>query len=261
MFERRVLGEDLAVLVPLSLEAEGFGAAFTERTGGVSDGPFRSLNLGFASGDERDRVLENRRRLQAALGVGALALVRQVHGAGVVRVPGPSEGAGPPGADGPSPLRPTGDVLTTLAANVPLSVLVADCVPVALADPATGQVAAVHAGWRGIAAGVLEAAVAAFPRPRSLLAAVGPAVGPDHYEVGPEVAAAVRRATSQAVVVRTGGALRLDLGATVERTLRDLGVARIERAELCTACLPERFFSYRRDRRTGRQALVAWRVG
>lgn len=166
----------------------------------------------------------------------------------------------PAADDVPAPV-PVGDVLTTSAPGVPLSVLVADCVPVALADPATGRVAAVHAGWRGIVAGVLEAAVAAFPRPQVLLAAVGPAVGPDHYEVGPDVAGAVSRAAPQAVVVQAGEALRLDLGATVERTLRNLGVGRVDRAELCTACLPQRFFSYRRDRRTGRQALVAWRVG
>jgi YfiH family protein len=257
VLERRVLGPGLVAWVAPTLESEGFLAAFTERSGGVSRGPFWSLNLGFATGDRRDLVAENRRRLRDALGVGPFTVARQVHGAAVVTV-GP-EGAGA-GFDGPTGAL-VGDVLATRSPRVAVAVLVADCVPVALAEPRTGRLAAVHAGWRGLAAGVVDAAVAAFERPREVVAAIGPCVGPDHYEVGPEVVAAVRAGTDGcAVAIRTSGRPRLDLGATIERRLRRLGVTRLVRTELCTACRPDRFFSHRRDGRTGRQALVAVRL-
>jgi polyphenol oxidase len=133
---------------------------------------------------------------------------------------------------------------------------------VALADPSSGRLVVVHAGWRGVAAGVLRSALRAFPRPAEVRAVIGPAVGPDHYEVGEDVALAVSAATERgAVTSRVGRSLRLDLPATVARILRESGLTRLERAEECTACLPRRFFSHRRDGPgTGRQALIGVRL-
>jgi hypothetical protein len=246
VFERRALAGGVTALVSPSLLADGFLAAFVERSGGVSEGAFASLNLALASGDDVEAVRENRRRLCRALGIGGFAATRQVHGADVVRLPGRVG---------------TGDALVTSERGVPAAVLVADCVPLALADPATGLLAVVHAGWRGVAAGVVAAALRQFPDRSEVRAAIGPAVGSDHYEVGEEVAGAVARAArGEAELERSRGVIRLDLAGTIERMLRQWGVGRIERDGSCTACEPDRFFSHRRDHRSGRQALVAVRL-
>lgn len=257
MMDRRVLEGGIHVLVPDRLESDGFLVAFTERTGGVSEHAFRSLNLGLRCGDDPARALENRHRVCGAVGVPPFALVRQVHGTRVVRAGRRRMGAG---FQDPSTALGSADAIVTSSRGVALAVLTADCVPVALADPAAGRLAVVHAGWRGVAHGVLRSAVGCFPRPAEVRAAVGPAIGPDHYEVGEEVAGAVSAASpSGAVTSRSGSRLLLDLPATVTRILRGLGVRRIDREEVCTACEPDRFFSYRRDGVTGRQALVAMR--
>jgi hypothetical protein len=255
--DRRVLDGGVRVLVPEGLEAGGFLVAFTERAGGASREAFRSLNLGLRCGDDPATALENRHRLCRALGIPPFALVRQVHGATVLRAGRRRRGAG---FDDPSSALGNADAIVTSSRRVPLAVLTADCVPVALADPETGQLAVVHAGWRGVARGVLAAAVGRFPEPGEIVAAVGPGVGPDHYQVGPEVAEAVSAACpGGAVTTRPESRLLLDLPATVTRILAALGVRSIDREEVCTACEPERFFSYRRDGITGRQALVAMR--
>jgi hypothetical protein len=130
-----------------------------------------------------------------------------------------------------------------------------------MADPVTRLVAAVHAGWRGVAAGVLTEAVCIFPEPGRVLAAIGPAVGPDHYEVAEDVVAAVGSASGAGAITARGGARpHLDLAGTVARILGELGVGSVERSEDCTACQEARYFSYRRDGPTGRQALVAARL-
>lgn len=256
--ERRKLAGDIHALVPRALEGRGFLAAFTERTGGVSAGPFETLNLGLATGDRRASVEENRGRVLGALGVPPPALARQVHGARVVRVGAGRAGAGWDGRAGPIA---DADALLVSRAGLPVAVLVADCLPIALADPAAGLLAVVHAGWRGLAAGVIERALARFPAPRRLLAAIGPAVGPCHYEVGEDVALAVAAGSEAgAVTARRGGRVRLDLAATAARVLRAAGVRRLEAAGACTACEEGRFFSHRRDGRTGRQALIAVRL-
>lgn len=258
MLERRVLDHDLAVQVAPGLESDGFLVAFSERAGGVSDGPFRGLNLGLKSGDDPDLVRENRRRLIGALGIPAFACPRQVHSTNVVTVGPDSAGRG---FDDPAEGIPATDALVTTAAGVPIAVLAADCVPLALVDPRTGQVAVVHAGWRGVAAGMVRAAVGTFADPSDVEAVVGPAIGPDHYEVGEDVASAVSGASDGGAVIRRDGSrLLLDLPGTVARTLRHLGVKQVERAEECTACEPQRFFSHRRDGRTGRQGLIAVRL-
>jgi purine-nucleoside/S-methyl-5'-thioadenosine phosphorylase / adenosine deaminase len=119
----------------------------------------------------------------------------------------------------------------------------------------------VHAGWRGVAAGVIRAAVAAFSQPSGVLAAVGPAIGPDHYPVGKDVAAAVGAASTRGAVAEgNGDRALLDLPGTIHRLLVEAGVTRVESAALCTACHSDRFFSHRRDSSTGRQALIGARL-
>lgn len=255
--DRRVLEGGIHVLVPDRLEADGFLVAFTERAGGVSEDAFRSLNLGLRCGDDPARALENRRRVCGAVGMPPFALVRQIHGTRIVRAGRKRIGAG---FEDPSTALGSADAITTSSRGVALAVLAADCVPVVLADPAAGRLAVVHAGWRGVAEGVLRSAVGCFSNPAEVRAAVGPAIGPDHYEVGEDVAGAVSAASPGGAVTRPSGSrILLDLPATVARILGALGVRSIDREEVCTACEPERFFSHRRDGITGRQALVAMR--
>ena len=246
--ERRVFPGGIRALVSEELERRGFLAAFTERTGGASDAPYSSLNLGSEVGDAPEAVLENRARLRAALGIGELAAARQVHGVAVRRVAGGHEGAA------------EADALVTGRRGLPLAITTADCLPVAFASEVEGTVAAVHVGWRGLAAGIVQQGMSLFREPREVVAALGPAIGPCHYEVGPEVVEAVRGAAGEAVVARSSGdRFMLDLGATVEGILRERG-AKVERVGVCTACEPRRFFSHRRDGVTGRQALVTVRL-
>jgi YfiH family protein len=216
--------------------------AFSTRHGGVSGGEFASLNLGLLTDDEPADVAENRRLLCAAAGVepARLAYNWQQHGA-VVRRATPS--AQPPPADG----------LVSDEPARPMLVLAADCLPLAVARESGSRpaLAVLHAGWRGLLAGIVGAGVGALGR-GPLAAVVGPAIGPCCYEVGEEVAAPFAAAFG-ADVVRRG---RLDLWTAAERALRAAGVARVERLDLCTAC-DSRFFSHRRDAgRTGRQGVL-----
>ena len=258
-FERRQLGRGGSALVPTTLERAGFLVAFTERTGGASSGPFDSLNLSQVMGDHPDSVRRNRRAVVEGLGLGgAFALPEQVHGPRVARVDASMGGAG---FDDPTARVPAADGLVTVGPGIPLAVLTADCMAVAMAHPATETFAVVHAGWRGLAAGILAVAAAEFEEPSGVLVAIGPAIGPDHYEVGDEVIVQLRAASGAAVVaVRTNGRFLLDLPSTAVAILRSLGIDQVEVAGACTACHPERFYSHRRDGvRTGRQALVAVR--
>jgi len=257
-FERRSLGRRGSALVSVTLERAGFLAAFTERTGGASAKPFDSLNVSFAVGDDPSAVSTNRERVVEGLGIPAFATAEQVHGARAVRVGAARGGAG--FADAGSRI-PGADALFTSRANLPLAVLVADCLPVAMASPRAGILAVVHAGWRGLAAGALGAAAAVFGDPADVVAAVGPAIGPCHYEVGEDVAVAVGKALGAgAVTERRRGRLFLDLPGTARGALRALGIRNVDVAGICTACERGRFFSHRRDGpRTGRQALVGAR--
>ncbi|MEA2277484.1 MAG: purine-nucleoside/S-methyl-5-thioadenosine phosphorylase / adenosine deaminase [Solirubrobacteraceae bacterium] len=215
----------------LSIELPGGTALFTSRRGGVSEGLYTSLNLGLLTDDDADHVRVNRRRVSALAGGRRLAQGRQVHGARVV-----VDAEEMQDADGQATTRD----------DVAAIVLVADCLPVALVAP--GAVAMVHAGWRGLAAGALEAGVEAVG-PGPVVAAIGPGIGPCCYEVGNDVRS----------VFGTSGRT-LDLKAIARDRLRAAGVQEIHDCDLCTSCDPERFFSHRRDRGvTGRQAGVAWR--
>jgi YfiH family protein len=258
MLERRTVN-GVSFLVAPQLESAGFLVACTERTGGASAKPYASLNLGLRSGDDVAVVTENRRRVIGAVGTEPFACVRQQHSARVVRA-GPSRA----GAGFLNPDQALGDAdgMVTTSKGVAMAVLAADCVPVALADPTSGRLAVVHAGWRGVAAGILPAALRHFPDPGEVRGVIGPAIGPDHYEVGEDVALAVSAATERgAITKREGTSLRLDLPGTVARILRESGVTSVDRAEECTACLPRRFFSHRREGPgTGRQSMVAVRL-
>jgi YfiH family protein len=208
-------------------EQPGYLVGFTTRGGGVSEGPWSSLNLGRRNGDDPARVDENRRRALAALGLDAPALAqsRQVHSAVVRRA---------------SPGGPVeeGDGLWTDTPGEAMLALAADCVPIAIARRG-GQrrLAVLHAGWRGLAAGIVEAGVSAVGGETA--AVIGPAIGPCCYEVGPEVSERFDADLTRSRV--------LDLWTAAERKLRAAGVARIERVDLCTRCNPELFFSHRRD--------------
>lgn len=225
----------------IAFELPGAHVVFSTREGGVSAGPFRSLNLGILTGDDPDAVRENRRRLAAVAGVGeaAVAMSRQVHGSDLLDWDRPPRGGPLAEADGH----------TTQLPGLPLLVLVADCLPVALAGG--GRVALVHCGWRGLAAGILEAALARFAEPPA--AALGPAIGPCCYEVGPEVLGAFEPLDGVAA------GRMLDLKAVARRSLAAAGVTEVADAAHCTACRPDLFFSHRRDAGvTGRQGGLAW---
>ncbi len=258
MLARRVHDEGLTVLVSTDLEREGFMVAFTERTGGESDSPFASLNLGFTAGDDPDRVRENRVRVCRALQIERFVRGWQVHGAGVAEVTPDLAGAGFDEADSAIPGT---DAMVTIERGLALSILTADCVPVALADPDAGRLGVVHVGWRGLAAGIIAKALASFPHPTTVLAAIGPAVGLDHYQVGLDVAMAIESVAGRATVARRAddGRVQVDLSATVAGMLGVAGATVTDRSTECTACRADRFFSHRRDGETGRQALVAMR--
>ncbi|MFN2543118.1 MAG: peptidoglycan editing factor PgeF [Actinomycetota bacterium] len=254
-FERRAIGAHGAALVSTRLERHGFLAAFTERTGGTSDPPYDSLDLALHVGDDPDRVRDNRRAVCRGLRIAPFAVAEQVHGAAIAKVARDRAGAG---FDDPHGVVPGADALRTSAPGVALAVLTADCVPMVAASPRSGLVAAVHAGWRGLAGGIVGATAALFEDPGEVVVALGPCIGPDHYEVGESVVRAVGAGTDAGPVVeRRNGRVFLDLAGTIRAELATLGIGSVDDTGVCTACEPERFFSYRRDGTTGRQAGVA----
>ena len=222
-----------------------YEVVFTTRRGGVSEGPFSSLNLGRRTGDHVERVDENRRIACSEIGADAelLALNYQHHSADVHRAL--------PGSRGDR----QGDGLWTDEPGVPIGALAADCLPIALArsNGAAPALAVLHAGWRGLLGGIVASGVEAL-REGQLAAIVGPAIGPCCYEVGDEVAEPFRARFGADVV----DGRRLDLWASAERALHEAGVADVERVDVCTACNPELFFSHRRDGKPrGVQGVVA----
>ena len=244
-----------------------FHHGFTTRAGGVSGPPFSSLNVGFKWGDDPACVHENRRRIHEASGAARLFVAHQVHGRDVAMVTSEST---------PEAIAQThADALVVWQSGSSVAVMVADCVPVLLADPATGACAAVHAGWRGTAADVAGAAVQAMARitgssPAQFRAAIGPSIGPCCFEVGNDVVKALRtrvpglatwlaeddewrseaaarsshpfepavRPRAQVNLWKANEALLLAAGLVIEN---------VDTLGLCTHCNPERFFSYRRE--------------
>ena len=225
-------------------------AVSTTRIGGVSRGPYASLNLGARGDDEPARVAENRARLAAAAGCPPPAWLDQVHGTAVAHPT--RENAVEPRADAATADRP----------GLSCVVLTADCLPLLLCDRGGRRVAAAHAGWRGLAAGVIERAVAAFDgEPGELLAWLGPCIGPDAFEVGPEVRAAFVEADSGAegcFKPGEGDRCFADLRGLARRRLAAAGVDAVTASAACTYGEPDRFFSHRRDGPCGRMATLVW---
>ena len=216
------------------VEMDGATAVFTTRHGGVSEGPYESLNLGKMTGDDEARVDANRDRLARSVGVEweRFRWARQVHGTTVAQ-------GDEPEADGQ----------VAREANTPALVFVADCLPIALAGP--GGVAMLHGGWRGLAGGIVGNGVEQLGEVTH--AVIGPGIGPCCYEVGDEVRGAF---PAEAAKGR-----RLDLRKAAAMALERAGVARVEHVDLCTACHPDLLFSHRRDNGiTGRQAGLVWRA-
>ena len=250
----------LEVIVPDWPAPAQVRALITTRAGGVSAGPYAGpggsggMNVGRGSGDDRGSVDENRMRLRALLPADP-AWLKQVHGATVVDA---AEAAAVPGGA-------EADAAITDRAQVVAAVMVADCMPVLLADARGRCVAAVHAGWRGLAAGVIQRAVRAL-RERlgepdaQLLAYLGPAIGPDHFEVGTDVLEAMSTGLNGAAAafVRRDDRYMADLFALGRNALKQENVDAIYGGDVCTVCDPSRFYSHRRDRVTGRHAALIW---
>ena len=265
---------DLRLLTWPALDASGAGAVVTARSGGVSSGPYESLNLSLSVGDDPGCVLENRRRLATAFGAapGDFVFARQVHGAGVRVVTEADRASGAFSLDdaaGSAAEVGGADALVTTSPEVVLAILTADCVPIVLHDPVAGVLACVHAGWRGTVAGVTAAALAAMQdlgtRPADVTAGIGPAVGADRYQVGPDVHQAVTRTFGPAAAqfIRPDppapGRWLLDLQAANRHALRQAGVPapRIHTTDIPTGPVPGHFFSDRTARPCGRLALAA----
>lgn len=238
----------------------------TTRQGGVSAGSFATLNLSFAVGDDPARVQENRRRAAAALGAGLADVVfaAQVHGSRAQIVTATDRGRG--ALAGSGPVGPA-DALVTAEPGPVLAILAADCVPVVLYDPTAHVLACAHAGWRGTAGRVAAAALAAMgslgSRPEQVIAGIGPAIGADRYQVGGDVAGAVRAAFgpgAEHLLAADGpGRWRLDLPSANRRVLLAAGVpdGQIHLAGLATGPDPGLFFSHRAGPPCGRFALLA----
>jgi purine-nucleoside/S-methyl-5'-thioadenosine phosphorylase / adenosine deaminase len=228
----------------LLIDLPGARAAFTTRHGGVSSGPYRSLNLGRLTDDDPSAVRRNRELLADRVGR-PLAVIRQVHGSDVRRV------ASPPATD--EPLQEVDGQATSVTGVAPM-VLVADCLPIAVAGH--GAVAILHAGWRGLAAGIIDRGVGAVRELAGggpLAAAIGPGAGACCYEVGEDV---LEQFASYGPIARNGR--NLDLKSVARMQLERAGVETVTDVGVCTIC-NEDFFSHRRDRGiTGRQAGVVW---
>jgi len=243
--------DERSLIIPEWPAPQRVRAACTTRIGGVSEGPWASLNMGRSGGDGSAAVSENRRRVFAALRLPAEPCwIRQVHGTRVARMPGEA-------------IEPEADASVATTPGTVCLVQAADCLPVLFCDDAGSAVAAAHAGWRGLAAGVLEATVEALPAPAaSLMAWLGPAIGPEAFEVGDEVRAAFTAADLQAAgafrPAEAPGKHYADLFTLARQRLQRAGVARIFGGGLSTHADPQRFYSYRRDGQCGRMAALIW---
>ena len=263
----------LRLLTWPALEASGADAVVTARSGGVSSGPYATLNLSLSVSDDPGHVLENRRRLAHALGAGPedFVFARQVHGSGA-RVVGDADAGS--GAFSLDDAIPDADALVTRSPGVLLAILTADCVPIVLHDPVAGVLACVHAGWRGTVARVSAAALAAMQtlgsRPSQVIAGIGPAASPARYQVGADVHQAVTGAFGPAAAAflrpdDPPDRWLLDLWAANRFLLREAGVpeAQVHVTDLPTgpldppAARDAYFFSDRAARPCGRLALVA----
>lgn len=233
----------------------GVRALFTTRNGGVSRGPYASLNLGDHVGDDPQAVAANRSLLcQVVAGGASPVWLEQVHGTRVIDA----------AAHVASRIPPQADASFSRQSGVCCAVMTADCLPVLFCDDSGSVVGAAHAGWRGLLAGVLEQTIAAMGAPpATLLAYLGPAIGPQAFEVGDEVRgafAAADAATAAAFAPLPAGKWLADIYRLARLRLAAQGVDRVFGGALCTASDARRFFSYRRDGLTGRMASLIWRA-
>lgn len=241
---------------PVWIEADwpappGIRAVTTTRLGGHSQAPFHSLNLGANSGDDPHLVARNRQALTAALHLNEpVHWLKQVHGKHVIHLDNPV-------ADN------CADASVTSQPEQVCAVLTADCLPAFFAAIDGSEVGVAHAGWRGLAAGVLESTVAAMrAKPGELVASLGPAIGPEAFEVGPDVRAAfvaVHADNQAAFKPSRDDRLLCDIFKLARMHLERCGVGRVYGGGLCTWSDPDRFYSYRRDGATGRMASLIWR--
>lgn len=224
-------------------------ALITTRAGGVSTGPFASLNLGMRAGDDPQAVAVNRARLNALLPQSPRWL-RQVHGSFVVEADALSD-------------EPEADAAIARRPGTVCAVLVADCIPVLLADRSGAMIGIAHAGWRGLARGVIENTVRTMAGAgRDLIAYLGPGIGPAAFEVGNDVREAFLARDSGAAAgfkPHAEGKWLADLFLLARQCLQHAGVREIHGGGLCTYSDTRRFFSYRRERTTGRMAALIWR--
>jgi len=225
-------------------------AVITTRAGGFSSGPYASLNLGLRTGDNAAAVARNRARLRGVLPQEPKWL-RQVHGSAVID------------ADAVAASAPEADASVARSPGTVCAVLIADCVPVLFSNRAGSIVAVAHAGWRGLAHGVIERTLAAIgEEPSELVAYLGPGIGPGAFEVGAEVREAfLARAREDAAAFspHAPGKWLADLFMLARNRLQRAGVGETSGGGMCTYSDPARFFSYRRDRTTGRMAALIWR--
>jgi hypothetical protein len=261
--------DGVAWLAPDWPAPQGVCAAFTLRGGGVSAPPWDSLNVGVHVGDAADAVQENRRRLRAALALpGEPLWLDQVHGCEVVD----ADAAAAASAAAPAAVRPRGDAVVAARPGVVCAIQVADCLPVLFASLDGQRIGAAHAGWRGLAGGVLEATLAALGRPaHEFMAWLGPAIGPAHFEVGDEVRAAfcdppaghaapAGQVPAAAFVRNARGRWDCDLYELARQRLAAAGVHGVWGGGEDTFGEPERYFSHRRAAPTGRHVALLWRV-
>jgi len=248
-------------LVPQWPAPPNVRAVCTTREGGVSQGRYESLNLGDHVGDDPAHVAANRGRLRTAIGARPVFL-QQVHGVGVVALDAAHDAV----HDGTA-----ADACTATAAGLACTIMVADCLPVLFTDEAGHRVAAAHAGWRGLAGGVLEQTARAFAAeegaPR-VIAWLGPCIGPEAFEVGPEVKAAFEAHAPEAAScfkpARAPGKWLADLPALARQRLNAVGIASVHGNDgsdaWCTVANRSRFFSHRRDGVSGRFAALVWKA-
>jgi len=251
-----LIAED--IIVPDWAAPVNVHACTSTRRGGFSSGPFASLNLAAHVGDDAAAVAVNRRRLRMALDLPTEPLwLNQVHGCEAVSADCDVD----PDVDEAR----SADAAVSRQPGHVCAVLTADCLPLLLCDRAGTVCAAVHAGWRGLHRGIIEATLARLAVPvTELLAWLGPAIGPERFEVGPEVRAAFLAQDGGATSAFHAGAgdrWLADIYALARRRLSAAGVTAVSGGELCTVSDPGRFFSYRRDGRTGRMATLIWLAG
>ena len=241
-----------------SFEGEGVSHAVFTRHSGVSPSPWSSLNMGGTVGDDIARVAENKRRALSSFGIRLETVydVWQVHGTNVVFCDSPRPPSMPP---------IQADAIFTNRPGVTLLMRFADCVPILLYEPNLHVIGIVHAGWKGTINKIASSAVNAMSvhygvNPRDILAAIGPAIGPDHYLVGPEVSSAVRNSfgnSADAFIKISDGRCNFDLWAANQWCLQQSGIREIEMANICTACHLDDWFSHRGENgRTGRFGVI-----